>query len=56
MIVAFKGAFHRDASKIKDRHVRNAALEIIQIVKDASSISQIQRLIKLREYKVHYRI
>jgi hypothetical protein len=56
MIVAFKGSFQRDALGINDRLVKSAALEVIQNVKAASHISQIQRLVKLRKYKVHYRI
>ena len=56
MIVAFKGAFRRDAANINDRVVKKAANEIIQHIKTASHISKIHRLVKLRKYKVHYRI
>ena len=56
MIVAFKGSFHRDASNLNDRLVKNAAREVVLRVKAASHISQIQHLVKLRQFNVHYRI
>lgn len=56
MIVAYKGTFHRDALNIHDRLVKAAALEVIQRVKVATSLSQIHHLVKLRNYKVYYRI
>lgn len=56
MIVAYKGAFRRDASKISDRLIKKSISSIIVQVKEASGISNIHRLVKLRKYKVHYRI
>jgi hypothetical protein len=43
MIIVFKGSFRRDVSKIND-------------VREASGLSKIHRLVKLRKYRVHYRI
>jgi hypothetical protein len=56
MIIVFKGSFRRDVAGIKDAGVKEAILKAIQNVKTASGPSGIYRLVKLRNYKVHYRI
>ena len=56
MNVIFKGSFRKDAAKISDRSVKRSLMEIIEEVKAASDISKIHHLVKLRKYKVHYRL
>ena len=56
MQVEFKGKFRRDLSKIKDKQVIRAVISAIENVEGASRIAQIQNLVKLKEYEVHYRI
>jgi hypothetical protein len=55
MIIVFKGSFRRDVSKINDVRLRSGVLWAIQNG-EASGLSKIHRLVKLRKYRVHYRI
>jgi mRNA-degrading endonuclease RelE of RelBE toxin-antitoxin system len=56
MKVTFMGAFRRDLLKIRDRHVKKSVLDAIVNVKGATNTSQIFKLVKLRRYRIHYRI
>jgi hypothetical protein len=56
MILIFKGSFLRDISKIRDRHLKTVIRESIQNARSAKDIRQIHKLVKLRKYKIHYRI
>lgn len=55
MELKFSGQFNRDID-IRDRNVLDGVRDAILNIKSASTISQIHRLIKLKKYKVHYRI
>ena len=55
MELRFSGQFNRDID-IRNRSVLDGVRDAILNVKSASTISQIQYLIKLKKYKVHYRI
>ena len=56
MIVKFKGKFRRDLIKIQDKSLNKAVRTTIENVKRANHISQIDRLVKLKDYKIHFRI
>jgi hypothetical protein len=51
MNVLYKGSFLRDASKLNDRLIKRSIVEVIQIVKSASSISKINRLVNSENIK-----
>ena len=55
MELRFSGQFTRDIAHC-NREVSREINRAIVNVKNASSVSQIQNLVKLRKYKVHYRI
>lgn len=55
MELRYRGQFNRDID-VSNRKVLEAVRDVILNVKNASDISQIQNLKKLRKYKVHYRI
>ena len=50
------GQFYRDISNYTNRHLLAEIRNAIFNVERAANISQIKNLVKLRKYKVHYRI
>ena len=55
MELKYNGQFNRDIAH-RNRELSVAIKHAILNVKKASTISQIQNLVKLKKYKVHYRI
>mgnify|MGYP002405678801 FL=1 len=55
MELKYKGTFRRDF-KTSNRIIVIAVHEAVMKIKQAKKISDIQNLIKLKKYKVHYRI
>lgn len=56
MELIVKGTFDRDITSYTNRHLLEMVQEAFENIKNAKSISQIQNLVKLREYKIFYRI
>lgn len=55
MELRFSGQFNRDIEGCS-RKLSEAILLAIKNVKTVSGISEIQNLVKLKKYKIHYRI
>ena len=55
MVLKFSGQFNRDIAH-RSRKLSDEIQQAILNLKNASQISQIQNLVKLRKYEVHYRI
>jgi len=49
-----KGSFYRDAAEWKNTALHKAIFDAVTNVRNASDISQIQFLVKLKKYTVHY--
>ena len=56
MELRFKGQFKRDIDKIENREVLKELRDTILRIKKASDLSQIKNLVKLKNYRTHYRI
>jgi mRNA-degrading endonuclease RelE of RelBE toxin-antitoxin system len=56
MVLNVNGQFYRDISNYTNRKLLAEINKAITTVKNAQNISQVQHLIKLRKYKIHYRI
>ena len=55
MELKFSGQFNRDIAN-RNRKLSGEIKNLILKVKNASEVTQIPNLVKLRKYKVHYRI
>lgn len=56
MELIVEGSFYRDLKNYTNHNLLNAVYDTIYQVQNAKNISQIQNLIKLEKYNVHYRI
>ncbi len=56
MQVLFERSFYRDLKRINNKKVRQQVGQIIEVVRQASSLDQIPHLVKLRGYTSFYRI
>ena len=56
MEIAYEAAFLRDLKRIRNKKARHQAQQVIDRVKQTSSLHEIPNLIKLRGYETFYRI
>ncbi|MEK6615964.1 MAG: type II toxin-antitoxin system RelE/ParE family toxin [Bacteroidota bacterium] len=56
MELIVKGTFDRDISSYTNQYLLEQVQKSFENIKKAKSISQIQNLVKLSEYKIFYRI
>jgi mRNA interferase RelE/StbE len=56
MILDYKGSFHRDIKKLKDKAIASKLKEVISEIKAANSILEIKNIKKMEGFPGHYRI
>lgn len=56
MKASFEESFGRDLRRIKDRKLLQRVKQVIENVKSASKLSEINNLIKMKSYATFYRI